>query len=158
MTRFLALIAVLFFANPLPAQEAAKQAFTDADKEAAWQELFDGVTLKDCEVLGGSHIKDRALVLVGGANSKLRLKAPLGDQFKLLIECRVDGPSMPSLVFETSTFLSRGASGGTLSGNPGEWRELLLVGKTAPGGRAVLDAYDRKLGDKPAHGGGKYGG
>ena len=147
MSRSIALISLVLFTPGLIAQEAAKQAFAEADKEKAWSEHFDGVTLKEWEAAGAVQIKDGLLILGGPGTTTLRQKGSLGPKFKILIECRNDGPQMLEWRPETRSMLSRGSSGGSLNIKPGEWTELLIVGRTHAHGHVVITEQQRVVGE-----------
>src|SRR5262245_65449985 len=144
---------------PAPAPKEAlwpKEAFQEADGDAAWVEHFDGVTLQGWQPEGDVTIKDGALVVGGARGGKFRLKVPLGDRFKVLLECRYDGPSTPLIRFETRTFMSGGISVSSLHGPGAAWMDLLLVGQDHDGQFTLTEYY--RTGDKGPASGGGYGG
>jgi len=158
MIRILVLIAVLALPVAVRAQDAAK-VFADADKEADWIELFDGATIKDLQIDGVFSIKDGTLELGGGRQTSLQIKAPLGDKFKLLLECRFDGPTTPTLRLKTRSFLDQGESGGSIFGIAGQWQEYLYIRREVVGeGRSTMDTFTRKVGDKTIQSTGQMGG
>ncbi len=154
----IAVFFVLLSATSLRAQDAAK-VFEDAEKEAAWGELFDGATIDNLQIDGVFSIKDGVLILGGARQTKLQLKAPLGDQFKLVLECRFDGPAPPSTRLATRSFLAHGESGMSMPGTSGQWQELLYIRKKDEAqDRFMMEALHRKVGDKAVSGGGQFGG
>jgi hypothetical protein len=158
MIRILALIAVLAFPLVVRAQDAAK-VFADADKETDWIELFDGATIKDLQIDGVFNIKDGALELGGARQTRLRIKAPVGDQFKVLIECRFDGPVTPSLRLAIRSLMAKGESGTSMAGTAGQWQEVLYIRKEVAGqGRFAMDTLCRKVSDKAIQSAGQIGG
>jgi len=164
MIRILTLIAVVAFPLVVRAQDANKimadveKEFALVDQEADWIELFDGATIKDLQIDGVFTIKDGTLELGGGGQTRLQIKAPLGEQFKVLIECRFDGPAMPSLRLATRGFLSKGESGMSMGGTAGQWQEVLYVRRKADPSKFLLNTLSRNVGDKAVQGGGQMGG
>src|SRR5262245_28429370 len=155
MVRLLAIVAILVLADTVRAQD---KHFADADKEQNWSEHFDGKTLKDWQATGAVQIKDDLLILGGPPTTTLQLQAPLGKKFKILIECKSDGPASPTLRFETREMLSKGSTAGSILLKPGEWTELLLVGGPDDQGRVMLDVFERSVTDKKTRGQGQFGG
>ena len=158
MVRLLTVVAMLVLANIACAQDAATKIFADADKEQAWTEHFDGKTLKEWQSAGAVQIKDDLLILGGPPTTVLQSTAPLGRKFKILIECKSDGPISPNLHFETREMLSKGSTAGSINLKPGEWTELLLVGGPDDQGRVMLDVFERNFADKKTRGQGQFGG
>lgn len=162
MSKWLILGAFLLAANPLSAQNPPatpllpKEAFQQADAEATWGEHFDGATLKGWQPGGEVTIKDGLLVVGGARKGTLHLKVPLGEQFKILMECRYEGPTPPYLELETRGFLSGGKTASTLHGPRAVWMDLLLVGTTRDG-RVTMTEYYRTR-DKEPTGAFTYGG
>jgi hypothetical protein len=153
-----AVLFVLLPATPLRAQDAAKM-FEDVEKEAAWTDVFDGATIDNLQIGGVFSIKDGVLILGGGRQTRLQIKTPLGDEFKLLLECRFDGPAKPSVRLATRSFLAHGESGMSMTGTAGEWQELLYIRKKDVGrGTFAMDTLSRKVGDKAIQSAGGIGG
>jgi hypothetical protein len=158
MIRTCALLAVLGLPAAIRAQDAAK-VFEDVEKETAWTELFDGATTNNLQIDGDFSLNDGVLVLGGARQTRLQIKAPLGDQFKLLLECRFDGPATPSVRLATRSFLAQGESGTSMVGTSGEWQEMLYVRKKDPGrGTFAMDTLSRKVADKAIQSAGGMGG
>ena len=158
MNRLLAVAAILVLAFSARAQDAAK-IFEDVEKQNDWNELFDGVTLRELQVDEPIIINNGQLIVGGARPRRLRLKAPLGDQFKLLIECRFDGPVAPSLVLALQSFGARGESTYPIRGaTAGEWQELLYIRKDAGRGKFAIDTLTRKADDKTVRSAGQIGG
>ena len=162
MRKWLVLATLFLAANPLSAQNPPatpllpKEAFQQADGEAAWIEHFDGVTLKGWKTSGDVTIKDGLLLVGGAGKGKLELKVPLGEQFKILMECRYDGPTRPMLLIETRGFFSGGMSASTLHGPWDVWMELLVVGNTRDGQVTITEYF--RIAEKGPASGGDYGG
>lgn len=85
MVRILALIGVFALAIVARAQDRP-------GGEPALIEQFDGKKLQGWEIDGESKIENGALVIGGKAEARLRLKEPLGSEFKVILEYKYAGP------------------------------------------------------------------
>jgi hypothetical protein len=158
MIRTCVLLAVLGLPAALRAQDAAKM-FEEVEKQAAWTDVFDGATIDNLQIDGVFSIKDGVLILGGGRQTRLQIKTPLGDEFKLLLECRFDGPAAPSVRLATRSFLAQGESGMSMVGTSAEWQEMLYIRKKDPGrGTFAMDTLTRKVADKAIQSAGGIGG
>ncbi len=92
-----------------------------AQAQNAWIEQFDGKKLQGWEIDGESKIENGVLTLGGKIETKMRLSAPLGEQFELRLECQYAG-SVPTLRFATSAPVNERP----LAGMPGHWAEFTL--------------------------------
>lgn len=136
------------------APPAPKDAFALADQETDWRVDFDGVTLSDWRATGEVKIKDGMLILGGTRSAKLQLNKLLGPRFKVFLECRVDGPVMPTIAFTTRGILSGGATSSSLHAHAGSWADVLLVGRTNERDMLLIDEYRRRAGTPPDRRGG----
>lgn len=158
MVRLLTVAALFGFASTLWAQDRGPEAaFADADKNIAWREDWDGAaeTLQHWQVSGGMQVKDGLLVLDGPRQTVLKTKTPLGNRFKILVECRTSGAL--KFMVQTRELFSGGSSSTQFDITPGAWGEILLVGQPDQRGAASVNAYFRILSDKKTFNFSQYG-
>jgi hypothetical protein len=119
---------------------------TPEEAATGWVVLFDGQDFSRLLVDGDTKVADGVLVIGGSGKATLRIRQDLGEDFELLLECRVDGPG--TLMFQGESQGMMGSAVGaqglfSAGGQPGpqEWRELRCRCKRNGNG----DSYDLRL-------------
>lgn len=125
---------LLFILTVRAAGEDKPNTLTPEQQAEGWTLLFDGTSTDAWNVKGGVEIVDGTLVFGGPEATRVSVKRPLGRNFELRTQFRVEGTGQPSLRFERRHFLGSGTVLGqslakTSGGSPTDWQELILTGR-----------------------------
>jgi hypothetical protein len=134
------LVALVGVAPALADGPAAR--LTPEEAAAGWVVLFDGRDFSGLMIDGVAEVADGVLVIGGYGSATLRIRRDLGEDFELVLDCRVDGPG--TLMFQGQSHgLSGNAMGaqGIFSSPLPEWRELRCRCRRRP----QEDSYDIHL-------------
>jgi hypothetical protein len=142
MFRLIAVVLVALVGVAPALADGPATRLTPEEAAAGWVVLFDGREFSELIVEGEASVADGVLVIGGTAPAILRIRRDVGEDFELLLDCRVDGPG--TLMFQGQSHgLSGNAMGaqGIFSPPLPEWRELRCRCRRRP----QEDLYDIHL-------------